>query len=39
MAEVAYIFHFSLTELLDMEIEELMEWHRQAGLLNERMKR
>lgn len=30
MADVAYVFHFPPSELWGLEIDELMEWHRQA---------
>lgn len=35
MADIAYVFHFPPSELWNMEIEELMEWHRQAARINE----
>ena len=30
MADVAAVFHWPLSELRDMEIDELLDWHRLA---------
>lgn len=30
MADVAAVFHWPLSELREMEIDELIDWHRRA---------
>lgn len=34
MAEVAFTFHWAPEVLWNMEVDELMEWHREAVRLN-----
>lgn len=36
MADLAYVFHWSLSELDEMTIDELQAWHDQAARLNQR---
>ena len=31
MADVAVVFHWPLSELRDMEIDELMDWRKRAA--------
>lgn len=34
MAEVAYTFHWPPSELWEMDLDELLEWHMQAARIN-----
>jgi hypothetical protein len=38
MGDVAFTFHFPPSELWEMPIDELMEWHKQATRINEQLK-
>jgi hypothetical protein len=37
IAEVAYTFHFSLSELESLDQDELMEWHQQARRIHKQL--
>jgi hypothetical protein len=34
IADVAYVFGFGLHEVQGLELDELMDWHRQATRIN-----
>ncbi|WP_372493916.1 GpE family phage tail protein [Cloacibacillus evryensis] len=36
-AEVAHVLHFGYSELMDMEVEELLEWHGEAASITKAM--
>jgi len=38
IAEVAFTLHVPLSELLEMEMDELLEWHREAAKINAKLK-
>ena len=38
IAEVAFTLHAPLSELLDMDLDELLEWHREAAKINAKLK-
>ncbi len=39
IAGIAFTLHTPLSELLDMETDELLEWHREAVKINEKLNR
>ena len=38
IAEVAFTLHVPLGELLDMDLDELLEWHGEAARINAKLK-
>jgi hypothetical protein len=38
IAETAFTLHVPLSELLDMDADELLEWHREAAKINAKLK-
>lgn len=39
MADVAFTFHFPASELWEMGVDELMDWHGQVTRIQEQMKK
>ena len=38
IAETAFTLHVPLSELLDMDLQELLAWHREAARINDKLK-
>ena len=38
IAEIAFTLHIPLSELLDMDMDELLEWHNEAAKINAKLK-
>lgn len=38
IAQVAFTLHTPLSELLEMDMDELLVWHNEAAKINEKLK-